>query len=154
MAVSPLVLEPEQPNLYRINGLFLENPQDILNLSYDIMARSCDHLKEKFAIFPPSLIQNRSRLLPEMHRFWPVAAHPPPLAAVCLLQLQHPLLLQPASTPNSDNIMDAIRTRKKVDFFMDIIFQSCNYVKSLCYIHTPFLIFTGLHQQSQLTRDS
>ena len=51
MAVSPLVLAPEQPNLYRINGFFLENPLNTLDLSYGILARDCDRLKEKFAIF-------------------------------------------------------------------------------------------------------
>ena len=54
MAVSPWVLAPEQPNLHRINGFFLENPQNTLDLSYDLMARSYGHLKEKCAIFPPT----------------------------------------------------------------------------------------------------
>ena len=53
MAVSPWVLAPEQPNLHRINGFFLENPQNTLDLSYNLMARSYGHLKEKFAIFSP-----------------------------------------------------------------------------------------------------
>ena len=47
MTVSPLVLAPEQPNLYRINGFFLENPLNTLDLSYGILARDCDRLKEK-----------------------------------------------------------------------------------------------------------
>ena len=51
MAVSPRDLVPEQPNLYRIHGFFLENPQNTLDLSYDILSRSYGHSKEKFAIF-------------------------------------------------------------------------------------------------------
>jgi len=51
MAVSLLVLAPEQPNLNRINGFFLENPLHTIDLSYGILARVCDRLKEKFAVF-------------------------------------------------------------------------------------------------------